>query len=167
MRGSSLIPWTEVNSWSCVACGNCCVGYRVPLKMDEMVSVSARYGADVLEYGMGKAYLRNQSNGRCIFQKPLMDRWICTLQGTKPTACRLFPFRIHTKPVYKRGDSAAIHFAGKTYYLYMDPDCHGIVPGKPSDRFRDQIVPEILSIGVGLPVKQRYTTSKSIHWRPI
>jgi Fe-S-cluster containining protein len=155
MRGSSLVPWTEVHSWACVACGNCCVGYRVPLKMDEMVKVSAVYGPSVLEYGMGKAYLKNQSNGRCIFQKPLMDR------------CRLFPFRIHKKPVYKRGDTAGIRFKGKKYYLYLDPDCKGIVPGQPSDRFMNQVVPEIMNIGIGLPVKQKYTTSKSIHWRPI
>jgi Fe-S-cluster containining protein len=167
MRGSSLIPWTEVQNWECIACGNCCLGYRVPLKMDEMVKVSAVYGPDVLEYGMGKAYLKNQSNGRCVFQKPLMDRWICTLQGTKPTACRLFPFRIHNKSVYKRGDNAGIRFNGKKYYLYLDPDCQGITSGQPNDRFRNQVVPEIMSTGIGLQVKQKYTTSKSIHWRPI
>ncbi len=139
----------------------------MPLKMDEMVKVNAVYGPSVLEYGMGKAYLKNQSNGRCVFQKPLMDRWICTLQGTKPTACRLFPFRIHNKPVYKRGDNASINFNGKKYYLYMDPDCRGIISGQPSDRFRNHVVPEIIGIGIGFPVKQKYTTSKSIHWRPI
>jgi hypothetical protein len=38
--------------------------------------------------------------------------------------------------------------------------------GQPSDRFRELVVPEILEMGMGLQVKQRYTTSKSIHWRP-
>ncbi|MCW4049579.1 MAG: YkgJ family cysteine cluster protein [Candidatus Bathyarchaeota archaeon] len=166
MRKAGLIPWTEVNNWSCIACGNCCLGYRVPLKMDEMVKVNAMYGPTVLEYGMGKAYLRNQRNGRCVFQRPLMNRWICTLQGTKPTACRLFPFRIHSKPIYKRGDQAGINLKGKIMYLYMDPDCQGIIHGQPSDRFRNQIVPEIISMGMGLQVKQKYTTSRSIHWRP-
>ncbi len=135
--------------------------------MDEMVMVSNQYGPNVLEYGLGKAYLRNQSNGRCVFQRPLMGRWICTLQGTKPTACRLFPFRLHSKPIYKGGDNARVQIGDKTYYLYMDPDCQGIVLGQPTERFRNEIVPEIVRIGMGLPVKQRYTTSKSIHWRPI
>jgi Fe-S-cluster containining protein len=167
MGDRALIPWTEVHTWSCVACGNCCLGYRVPLRMDEMVKVSSIYGPDVLEYGMGKAYLKNQPNGRCLFQRPLMNRWICTLQGIKPTACRVFPFRIHSKPVYKRGDNAGVRFQDKMLYLYMDPDCHGIVPGTPSERFKEMIVPEVLSMGLGLQIKQRYTTSKSIHWRPV
>lgn len=166
MRRGALVPWTEVNSWACKACGNCCVGYRVPLKMDEMVNVTNYYGPGVLEYGLGKAYLRNQPDGRCVFQNPLMGRWICTLQGTKPTACRLFPFRIHNKPVYKRGDGAAVTFRGQTLYLYLDSECEGIVLGQPGERFKDLIVPEIVSMGLGLQVKQKYTTSKSIHWRP-
>lgn len=167
MDRAALIPWTQVRSWSCKACGNCCVGYRVPLKMEEYVKVGRLYGPNVIEYGVGKAYLKNKKNGRCVFQNPLMGRWICTLQGTKPTACRLFPFRIHNKPVYKKGDTASINFQGKTYYLYMDPDCQGVETGHPSPRFKDDIVPEIMSIGIGLPVKQKFTTSKSIHWKPI
>jgi len=167
MKNSALIPWTEVASWSCRACGNCCVGYRVPLKMEEMVSISSRYGSGVMEYGLSKAYLKNRPNGRCVFQRPLNGRWICTLQGTKPTACRLFPFRMHNKPLYKHGDNAKVQIGNKTYYLYMDPNCQGIVLGQPTDRFKNEIVPEIIRIGMGLPVKQKYTTSKSINWRPI
>jgi Fe-S-cluster containining protein len=167
MKNSELIPWTEVSSWACRACGSCCVGYRVPLKMDEMVMVSNQYGSNVLEYGLGKAYLRNQNNGRCLFQRPLMGKWICTMQGTKPTACRLFPFRMHSKPIYKGGDNARVQIGDKTYFLYMDPNCQGIVLGHPTERFRNELVPEIVKIGMGLPVKQKYTTSKSIHWRPI
>jgi hypothetical protein len=49
----------------------------------------------------------------------------------------------------------------------MDPACEGIITGKPSNRFGNEIVPEIIKIGMGYPVKQRYTTSKNIHWRPI
>ena len=139
----------------------------MPLKMDEMVIISSKYGPNVLEYGVGKAYLRNQSNGRCEFQRPLMNRWICTLQGTKPTACRLFPFRMHHKPIYKGGENAKVAIGDRVYYLYIDPDCKGIELGQPSERFRNEIVPEIVRIGMGLPVKQKFTTSKSIHWRPI
>ncbi len=134
--------------------------------MDEMVRITNQYGQGVLQYGLGKSYLRNQSNGRCTFQRPLMGKWICTLQGTKPTACRIFPFRLNNKPIYKNGDNARIQMGDKTYYLYMDPNCNGITHGQPTERFARQIVPEIVRIGMGLPVKQKYTTSKSIHWRP-
>ena len=134
--------------------------------MDEMVRITNQYGQGVLQYGLGKSYLRNQSNGRCTFQRPLMGKWICTLQGTKPTPCRIFPFRLNNKPIYKNGDNARIQMGDKTYYLYMDPNCNGITHGQPTERFARQIVPEIVRIGMGLPVKQKYTTSKSIHWRP-
>jgi len=167
MKNSALIPWREVSSWSCNACGKCCVGYRVPLKMAEMVYISSHYGQGVLEYGLSKAYLRNMSNGRCVFQRPLNGKWICTLQANKPTACRLFPFRIHNKPIYKYGDNAMIRVGNKTYYLYLDPECEGIILGQPTERFKNEVVPEIMQIGLGMPVKQRFTTSKSIHWRPI
>lgn len=96
-----------------------------------------------------------------------MGKWICTLQGTKPTACRLFPFRMHNKPIYKGGENAKVQIGEKVAYLYMDPDCKGITFGKPIPRFAKEIVPEIVRIGMGLPVKQKFTTSKSIHWRPI
>jgi Fe-S-cluster containining protein len=135
--------------------------------MEEYIHVGKHYGLNVMEFGVGKVYLKNKKNGRCVFQRPLMNRWICTLQGTKPTACRLFPFRIHNKAIYRKGDNASVRFQEKTYYLYLDPECKGVEGGPPSPRFKEQIVPEIMRIGIGLPVKQKYTTSKSIHWKPI
>lgn len=166
MGDKALIPWREVSGWSCNACGNCCLGYRVPLKMDEYVRVGSLYGSGVMEYGLGKAYLRMGVDRRCIFQRPLMDRWVCTIQGMKPTACRLFPFRIHHEPVYSHGDNSAYEFRGETWHVYLDPDCQGIVPGRPTERFANQVLPEILSMGMGMAQKQRYTTSKYISWTP-
>ncbi len=73
---------------------------------------------------------------------------------------------MHKKPLYRRGDNAKVQIGEHVYYLYMDPDCKGITLGQPTNRFAREIVPEIVRIGMGLPVKQKYTTSKSIHWRP-
>jgi len=39
-----LIPWREVRTWECTACGRCCIGYRVPLKMDEYIKITKVYG---------------------------------------------------------------------------------------------------------------------------
>ncbi len=166
MGDTGLVPWREVASWSCNACGNCCVGYRVPLRMDEYVKVANTCGNAVLEYGTGKVYLRNGPDRRCILQHPYMGRWLCTIQGMKPTACRLFPFRIHNKPVYNRGDNSSYQWGDRTYYIYLDPDCEGIVKGKPTPRFANEIMPEILRSGLGVSLKQRYTTSKYIGWTP-
>jgi Fe-S-cluster containining protein len=166
MGDKRLIPWREVNTWSCSACGNCCQGYRVPLKMDEFVKVNSIYGQNVLEYGMGKVYLKMVADRRCVFQHPLMGRWICTIQGMKPTACKLFPFQIHHKPVYSKGDNSWFRYGDKTLFIYLDPDCEGITSGQPSERFAKQILPEIVSSGLGLAIKQKYTTSKLIKWTP-
>lgn len=166
MADAALVPWREIHSWRCKACGNCCQGFRVPLKMDEFVKVANMYGSDKLVYGVGKAYIRTRPDGRCVFQTPSMGRWICTLQAMKPTACKLFPFRIYKEPIYKRGDNSHIQFNGNTYHLYLDPICKGIDWGKPSTRFLTKVLPEMLRIGKGIAQKQRYTTSKYISWTP-
>ncbi len=166
MAESGLIPWTSINNWACQACGNCCIGYRVPLKMDEFVRVTNTYGPDKVEYGLGKVYLRVGPNRRCIFQRPTMSRWICTLQGMKPLACRIFPFRLHKNPIYKRGDNSLISFNGEKYHLYLDPVCKGVIHGKPSERFVNMVIPEILKTGIGIAQKQKYSTSKYISWTP-
>ena len=167
MGRPGLIPWTEVRSWSCVACGKCCRGYRVPLKLDEYAKVVQIYGTEVLEFGLGKVYLKNNRGDRCVFQRPtVFGRWICSLQAMKPLACKLFPFRIQSKPVYKRGDTSAYRVKGNTFYVYMDPECDGVNIGRPTPRFRDQVLPEIIQIGLGQRVKQKFTTSKNISWMP-
>jgi Fe-S-cluster containining protein len=166
MGDKTLIPWREVANWGCRACGNCCIGYRVPLKMDEFVKVGNACGQGVFEYGMGKVYLRNGPDRRCVLQRPLMDRWICTVQGLKPTACRLFPFRIQNKPVYPRGDNSSYKLGDKTYYIYLDSACEGIILGQPTQRFATQVLPEILRNGLGNAQKQKYSTSKYISWIP-
>jgi Fe-S-cluster containining protein len=160
MGRKGLIPWSEVNSWACKACGRCCVGYRVPLKMDEYARVANLYGHNVVELGLGKIYLRHGPSDRCIFQHPSQGRWVCALQAIKPLACKLFPFRVHSKPVYRRGDRSGYRFRDRTLHIYMDPDCPGIVPGKPGERFLLHTLPEIAEIGMGFRWKQRYTTSK-------
>jgi len=167
MGDKALIPWSEVSSWSCVACGNCCVGYSVPLKADEYARVAQRYGFDVVDFGLGKVYLKRGQNNRCVFQRPSMGRWICSLQGIKPLACKLFPFRIHSKPIYSKGDGSAIKYLGKNFNVYLDPACAGVISGKPSTRFYNQVLPEMIQIGMGVTSKQRFTTSKYISWKPL
>ena len=166
MGDKAIIPWSEVNSWSCVACGNCCRGYSVPLKPNEYAKISHIYGMNVFRFGLGKVYLKNGRNNRCIFQRPSMGRWICSLQGIKPHACKLFPFRVYHKPVYGRGDGSAYNFNGRTYHIYMDAECHGVVSGKPNERFLKKVVPEMIQISMGVRYKQKFTTSKYISWTP-
>jgi len=134
--------------------------------MDEYVRVARRYGHGVVEFGLGKVYLKHGVGDRCIFQHPSQGRWVCALQAIKPLACKLFPFRVYSQPVYKRGDGSEYRFRGRTFYVYLDPNCPGIVPGRPGERFLNQTLPEIVEIGMGLRWKQKYTTSKYISWTP-
>lgn len=124
------------------------------------------YGYGVVEFGLGKVYLKHGFENRCVFQRPSHGRWVCSLQSVKPLACKLFPFRIHSKPVYRRGDASAYVYRGRTFHVYLDPNCEGIVVGKPSGRFRTKVLPEVIQIGMGQRYKQRYTTSKYISWTP-
>lgn len=149
-----------MKTWACVACGKCCLGYRVPLKADEYARVTRFYGYNVVEFGIGKAYLKLGVGNRCVFQRPSVGRSICSLQKMKPLACKLFPFRIMSKPLYKRGDTSEYNFYGRNFYVYMDPECDGIVIGRPNKRFLYDILPEVIQIGVGVNFKQKYTTSK-------
>lgn len=164
--GEELIPWVEVNTWTCTACGLCCKGYRAPLKMDEYARITGRYGLGVVEVGLGKVYLRHGFEDRCIFQHPVMGRWACTIQDIKPLACKLFPFRILSKPVYRRGDGSGYRYRGRIFHIYLDPNCEGIVIGKPSERFITHVLPEVMELGLGVRWKQRLTTSKYISWTP-
>jgi len=84
----------------------------------------------------------------------------------KPLACKLFPFRVQSKPVYERGDTSAYTFKGRTFYVYLDPECGGINIGRPSQRFLRQVIPEVIRIGMGMGYKQKFTTSKYISWKP-
>ena len=166
MSEGRLIPWSETHSWRCTACGRCCVGYRVPLKMEEYVKVASRYGYDSFDIGLGKVYLRHGFDSRCVFQHPSQGRWVCELQGIKPLACKLFPFRVLPKPIYPRGDGSEYRYRDRVFHVYLDPDCEGIVLGRPSERFLRQTIPEVVEIGLGIRVKQRLTTSKYISWTP-
>ncbi|MFQ6053260.1 MAG: hypothetical protein ACE5OO_03390, partial [Candidatus Bathyarchaeia archaeon] len=63
-------------------------------------------------------------------------------------------------------DRSEYRFRDRTFYVYLDPSCPGIVVGRPSQRFLRRTLPEVVEIGMGVRWKQRYTTSKYISWMP-
>ncbi len=130
--------------------------------MDEYARILSRYGQGVVEVGLGKVYLRHGFEDRCIFQQPIMGRWACAIQSIKPLACKLFPFRVLSRPIYGRGDGSEYRYRGRSFYIYLDSNCEGIIVGRPSERFYGQVLPEVLELGLGMRWKQRLTTSKYI-----
>ena len=133
MEGNRVIPWEEVHSWFCNACGRCCQGFRVPLKMDEYVKIASRFGYNTVEFGLGKVYLQRDLNGRCVFQRYWGGKELCTLQAMKPLACKLYPFRVLRKPKYPGGNGAYYNYRGVDLYIYLDSHCPGIRLGNPAE----------------------------------
>lgn len=162
MEGYRVIPWGEVHSWRCDACGLCCKGFRVPLRMDEYVKIASRFGYGAVEFDLGKVYLKRGINDRCIFQRYWGGKWLCSLQAMKPLACKLYPFRVLSRPKYPGGGEAYYNYRGVELYIYLDPHCPGIRLGTPSREFVTKVLPEIVEISLGKRTRQYYSTDYKI-----
>jgi Fe-S-cluster containining protein len=159
------IPWRYVGSWNCVACGMCCKGYRVVLGFNEWVGIIRKYGVGVTQPGLSRFYLGKKGDGTCIFLTKLYDTWLCGLQDMKPKACKLWPFKILSRPEFGRPNEASYKYKDRNFFVYVDPACTGIWWGKPTQEFAYRTMPELIEIALGLREKQYYSTSK-ILYRP-
>ncbi|MBO8182353.1 MAG: YkgJ family cysteine cluster protein [Archaeoglobus sp.] len=139
------VPWSRIHSWHCVACGECCKHFKVPLTFWEYL----RFRKLGLVEERRKYYLR-KIGGRCPFQ---MGR-LCGIQESKPFVCKLFPFIIRQKG----DDSALFCYNDEEYYVYVDTYCRNIVFGKPSLKFKE-MVREALDIYTGKRLRPRLLTS--------
>lgn len=138
------MPWSRVHSWHCIACGECCKHFKVPLTFWEYLKFRK---LGVVEERR-KYYLR-KINGRCPFQ---IGRF-CGIQESKPLVCKLFPFTIR-----QRGDDSALFYYGDDeYYVYVDVFCRNIVFGGPSFRFKE-MVREALEIYTGKRLRPKLLT---------
>ena len=78
----------------------------------------------------------------------------------KPIACEIWPFKILIEPKYGKPNEAYFKIRNQEVYIYVNPNCHGIVWGKPNAAFINQILTEFINIRLGLQKKQHYSTSK-------
>lgn len=157
------LPWSYVNSWYCDGCGLCCKEFDVVLRFDEWLNIIRRYGVAVTRAGLNKFYLSKKSDGSCIFLYEYMGRKFCGLQHMKPIACKLWPFKILSRPKYGRANEAIFNYAGRRFYVYVDPFCPGIRWGKPSPELVHKVIPEFIEIALGRRVKQFYSTSRILN----
>jgi len=160
------IPWRYVESWNCIACGKCCMGFEVILSFPEWVNIIRSYGVGVTEASINKFHLKRRSNGSCIFLCKYFDQWLCGLQQMKPTACKLWPFKILSRPEFGRPEEASYNYKNQRLYVYVDPLCIGIRWGNPDQLFIHKTMTELVEIALGLRAEQHYSTSK-IPYRPI
>lgn len=154
------IPWSQVESWNCSACGLCCKGYEVVLDFPEWLNIVKNFGVDYTQPGMSKLFLRHKSDDSCVFLHNQYGNWLCSLQQMKPMACKLWPFKISNKPLYGKASQAIYHLGDSKLYVYVDPACPGLHWGNPNLEFLDLVLPEFVDLAVGKRRKQSFTTSQ-------
>jgi len=156
---STLIPWRMVRSWSCSGCGEiCCSRYRVPLTLREWIKLTQLFGAGVAEFNLNALTLRRRPDRSCIFLYPFQGRFLCALQGMKPLACKLWPFKIGRQPRYGYAEESSFPFKGKIFHVYLDSTCRGITFGEPTPALAERIIPEFIEVFLGLRENQVYST---------
>jgi len=128
------------------------------LTMHEYAMITQKYGHDVLALGVGRAYLRRRTDGRCIFQYCDSDGWLCGLQAEKPYACKMWPFIVCKKPLHGGQQAAGWDAPYGRIYVYADPRCPRITFGEPTDYLINTVLPEFVDIAVGKRKSQLYTT---------
>ena len=154
----SYIPWRRIDSWSCLACGECCRRFRPSLTAYEYALILDTFGPSYIgSSGLGKPCLR-MVRGRCVFQN---KAGLCSLQplGMKPLACKLWPFRIKGKTARDTDEDEAIfQHKGQAYYVYVDPSCNGINQGDP--RELPKVIHEVIEISKEPRKSQFHSTSR-------
>lgn len=92
---------TAGQRYSCHGCGNCCRDFTIQLRADDVArlreqSWQSRLGIDPIVGFRGGQYLRQRSDGACVF---LLDDGRCRVHAefgfeAKPIACQMFPYML-------------------------------------------------------------------------
>jgi Fe-S-cluster containining protein len=154
-----FVPWQYIANWKCNACGMCCKAYSVVLNFQEWLKIVRNYGAYATVSGLNKLYIKRKNNGSCTFLYNFSNIHLCGLQHMKPRACKLWPFKVMSKPECGYASEAAYSFGENRLYLYADSTCSGIRYGKPSLEFTGRTLKEFIEIALGLRNEQYKTTA--------
>ncbi|MEM1514543.1 MAG: YkgJ family cysteine cluster protein [Candidatus Bathyarchaeia archaeon] len=148
-----------MKTWHCNGCGLCCKEFEVVLTFNEWLNITKIYGVGVTKAELNKLYLGKRSDGSCIFLYPgLNGKWLCGLQHIKPLACKLWPFKVLSKPKYGHPSEALFEYLDQKFYVYVDPFCIGIHWGEPTTELIYKIIPEFIEIALGFRKNQFYST---------
>lgn len=154
------IPWRQIESWNCLACGSCCKGYEVVLDFPEWINIVKDYGVNYTQSGISKLFLKHKADGTCIFLYNDYGGPLCSLQHMKPMACKLWPFKISDRPKYGKPNEAAYRIGERSLFVYVEPSCVGIRFGNPSREFVSATLPEFVGLALGRCKRQFFSTSK-------
>ncbi|MEM2875454.1 MAG: YkgJ family cysteine cluster protein [Candidatus Bathyarchaeia archaeon] len=161
------VPWSYFENWSCINCGSCCRTYDVVINFEEWLKLINIYGAGVAKPSLNKFYLSKRDDGSCLFLGSVGGRYYCGLQHDKPRACKIWPFKILSRPKYGRANEAAYVYRGEKFYVYIVPTCSGLRLGAPALEFVNAVIPEFIDIALGVKEKQYYSTSRMPYWHVI
>ncbi|MEM3627299.1 MAG: YkgJ family cysteine cluster protein [Candidatus Bathyarchaeia archaeon] len=153
------VPWRYIADWKCNACGLCCKAYSVVLNFQEWLKIVNNYGVEKTVAGLDRLYLKRRSDGSCIFLYKFSDMYLCGLQHMKPMACKLWPFKILSRPEYAHAREAAYNYGGKTMFVYADSTCRGLSYGVPTWEFTNQTLREFVEIAIGICREQYKSTA--------
>lgn len=160
------VPYKQIESWKCLACGKCCRRYAVNLTWKEYREIK-KFRPDKVRIKKRKPYLKRKADGRCEF----LYGDLCSLQALdmKPVACKVWPFKVLPKPAKNDREFDGLYQTAdkKEYFVYINPRCSGINKGNPFQLQRS--VEEIIAFWNGSKKQQRYSTSndRSVQIYPV
>ncbi len=153
-----VVPWSQIKSWHCNACGTCCRHYDVVLKFPEWLNLVKNFGVEYTA-GFSRFFVRRRVDGSCVFLYKTTNTLFCSLQHMKPQACKLWPFKISDKPKFGSSNEAVYYYRNQRLFIYADPICTGLRFGMPTQEFAYSVIPEFIEIALGLRRKQFKTTA--------
>lgn len=78
----------------------------------------------------------------------------------KPKACKLWPFKVLSKPKFGYANEAVYYYGENKFFIYADVACSGVRYGRPTPEFTNYTLKEFTEIALGLRRNQFKTTAK-------
>jgi len=154
-----FVPWQYIGDWKCNACGVCCKAYSVVLNFQEWLKIVKNYGVEITSSGLNKLFIKRRGDGSCVFLYNVSNMYLCGLQQMKPKACKLWPFKVLSKPEFGYANEAAYGYGENELFVYADSTCSGLRYGKPTREFAGHTLKEFIEIALGLRSEQYKTTA--------
>ncbi len=159
MSTVQFVPWQRIADWKCSTCGDCCRLYSVVLGFPEWLRIIKTFGVETTVADISHLYIKRANDGSCQFLCRGFNTHYCGLQGMKPEACKLWPFKVLSEPKYGQPEHATFNYAGRKLFVYADSMCSGLRFGNPTSEFGSQTVREFVELALGTCRTQCKTTA--------
>lgn len=161
-----FVPWRYVADWKCNACGSCCKAYSVVLNFPEWLRIVKNYGVEKTVSVLNKLFIKRRRDGSCFFLYNISSMHLCGLQQMKPKACKLWPFKIASKPEFGYANEANYRYGESKFFVYADSTCSGLRYGNPTWDFTNYTLKEFVEVALGIRSKQYKTTANLSSLQP-